>query len=423
MRYPAFSLGLVFPLALALAAGCSDAAGGSGVSGGSGANGGGSGANGGSGNSTGGTLGIGNNGGGGNDSGGSGGVIQGEPPCNPTDVNADSDGDGWSTAQGDCNDCTAEMNPGAFDYPGNNVDDDCDGTKDNEPLGCDSGPLNIASDYGGDALTAVDLCRAQGGDSWGVLGVEYLKADQSPGMNPLSHGLLPKFGTATPRNGANLLALSSGTARDATQPGFKDPSGGFDIFGTDMGTQSGTPGGFPVASPSCPQAPNPSTKANDPAALRLRLRVPTNANAIRFDFMFYTYEYPDFICSQYNDFFVALLDPAPEGAISGNVSFDNQGNPVSVNNGYLEVCEPTTAGGKTFDCPQGTSLLQQTGYEPGASTGWLQTIAPVPPGQDITLMFIVWDAGDHVLNSTVLIDNITFDVTDASVPVTEPPPK
>lgn len=420
MRFPAFSLGLVVPLALTLAAGCSDAAGGAGVSGGNGGSGNGSGANGGSGNN-GGTLGIGNTGGGGSSNGGGGGVIQGEPPCNPTDVNADSDGDGWTTAQGDCNDCTAEMNPGAYDYPGNNVDDDCDGTKDNEPLNCDAGQLQINSTYPGDALTALDLCRAQNGDSWGVVGVEYLKADQSPGMNDVSHGLLPKFGAATPRAGSSFLALSSGTARDKSQQGYQDPMG--DLFGVDMGTTSGTPGGYPVASPSCPSAPNPSKVANDPAALRLRIKVPTNANAIRFDFMFYTYEFPDYICSEFNDFFVALMDPAPEGAISGNVSFDNQGNPVSVNNGYLEVCQAQNAGGKNFDCPQGTGLLQGTGYEPGASTGWLQTIAPVPPAQEVTLMFAIWDAGDHVLNSTAIIDNITFDVTDSSVPVTEPPPK
>ncbi|MCA9628212.1 MAG: putative metal-binding motif-containing protein [Myxococcales bacterium] len=421
MRFPAFSLGLVLPLAVVVAAGCSAGGGGSGVSGGNGGNG--SGASGGS-DDNGGGLGIGNNGGGGNGSGG--GVLQGEPPCNPTDVNADSDGDGWTTAAGDCNDCTAEMNPGAYDFPGNNVDDDCDGTKDNEPAGCDSGTLNMASIYPGDALTALDLCRAQQGDSWGVLNVEYLKADQSPGMNELSHGLLPNFGTATPRAGNTFLALSSGTARDRNQAGYEDPSA-LDVFGDplgkDMNTSSGTPGGFPVPSPSCPQAPNPSKIANDPAALRLRIKVPTNANAIRFDFMFYTYEFPEYICSEYNDFFVALMDPAPEGAISGNVSFDNQGNPVSVNNGYLEVCQAQMAGGKQFDCPQGTGLLQNTGFEPGASTGWLQTIAPVPPGKEVTLMFAIWDAGDHVLNSTAIIDNISFDVTDSSVPVTEPPPK
>lgn len=419
MRTHSHLAGLLLPLGALLAFGCSDPAG-SGASVGSGANGG-SGQGGSASGATGGTLGIGADTGGGN--GGGGGVIQGEPPCSQANPDLDGDGDGFTPAQGDCNDCTNQMNPAAYDFPGNNVDDDCDGTKDNEPLGCDSGGLNIASEYPGDALTALDLCRAQTGASWGVLDVDYVKADGNPGMNRLSHGILDKFGTLSPRNGASMLALSSGTARDRSQQGFKNPEA-LDPFNIlDMGSTSPTPPGYPVAAPACPNQAESDPIANDPAALRLRIRVPSNANAIRFDFNFYTYEFPDYICSEFNDFFVALLDPPPEGTISGNVSFDNQGNPVSVNNGYLEVCKAQVAGGKNFDCPQGTALLQGTGYEPGASTGWLQTIAPVLPGSEITLTFAMWDAGDHSLNSTAIIDNISFDVTDSSVPVTQPPPK
>ena len=32
-----------------------------------------------------------------------------------------------------------------------------------------------------------------------------------------------------------------------------------------------------------------------------------------------------------NDQFIALVDPAPKGAINGNISFDSLSNPVSVN--------------------------------------------------------------------------------------------
>ena len=44
------------------------------------------------------------------------------------------------------------------------------------------------------------------------------------------------------------------------------------------------------------------------------------------------------MCSQYNDFFVSLLNPIPTGQMDGNISFDKQGNPVSVNNAFVEVC-------------------------------------------------------------------------------------
>lgn len=408
---------VVASAALVFAAGCSDPSSGSSIDRG---NKGGSSNAGGSDNfgGTGGML-IGS-GGTGNGMGGTGGIIQGAPPCPSGDPNEDRDGDGFTPAQGDCNDCTDQINPAAYDYPNNNVDDDCDGTIDNEPAGCGDVSIPLDSNYPGDALNALDLCRAQNGSSWGVKSVAYVKADGSNGMNPLSRGILEYFGAnLTPRKGKSMLALSSGTARSANMPGYQSPQG----IGFDMGTQSSTPPGFPVAAPSCPGQISGDAQAYDPAALKLQLKVPSNANAVRFDFIFYTYEYPNYICSEYNDFFVAIVDPPPPGSVHGNVSFDNQGNPVSVNNGYLEVCTPGFHGGKQFDCPQGTSLLQGTGYGPGASTGWLQTIAPVTPGSDVTLTFAIWDAGDNILNSTVLIDNVTFDVTDASVPVTEPPPK
>ena len=35
---------------------------------------------------------------------------------------------------------------------------------------------------------------------------------------------------------------------------------------------------------------------------------------------------------------VALQLPAPPNAQLGNISFDSQGNPVSVNNGFLDAC-------------------------------------------------------------------------------------
>ena len=40
---------------------------------------------------------------------------------------ADCDGDGYSTAQGDCNDADPSVNPEAYDFPGDGVDNDCDG--------------------------------------------------------------------------------------------------------------------------------------------------------------------------------------------------------------------------------------------------------------------------------------------------------
>src|SRR6185295_10581255 len=127
-------------------------------------------------------------------------------------------------------------------------------------------------------------------------------------------------------------------------------------------------------------------------------------------FNFHTYEWPDWICSQFNDNFVAILDPAPTGQTDGNVSFDIKGNPVSVNNALLRTCEcpskpPCEYGGKPFGCQLGGDPLVGTGFEGHAATGWLTTTAPVEGGSVVTLRWAIYDSGDGVLASTSIIDN------------------
>ncbi len=70
-------------------------------------------------------------------------------------------------SQGDCNDCTAQMNPGAYDYPGNGVDEDCDGIPDDEPTGCDKQTVDIAYNDPMAAAKAIGLCRVAKGKQLG----------------------------------------------------------------------------------------------------------------------------------------------------------------------------------------------------------------------------------------------------------------
>jgi hypothetical protein len=397
-------------------------------------------------NGSGGTAGQSNQGGSGGmflpGGGSGGGNSEVNPPCSATDPNADLDGDGYTIADGDCNDCSAKMNPGAYDFFGNNIDEDCNGIADDEPFGCDEN-LPLDSDDPLQAARALGLCRftsatATGAQkTWGVISAAYVFADGSVSSghpddpfecvgnggsgappNVLSHGLLPKFGPITPRQGSTMLALSSGIARE----GVVGPSPAEAI----MCTKSATPAGFPTpSSAACPgQYIDDTFIANDPMALELRIRVPTNAKSLSFDFDFYTYEYPGYICTEYNDFFVALLySQHPNTPPNHNISFDKPGNPVSVNNGFLEVCKPGTHGKKTFQCPLGTAELMGTGFEDHAATGWLQTKTAVVPGEEITLRFAIWDMGDEILDSTVLIDNVAWDVEEGEIGTVRPPPK
>ncbi len=409
---------------LSLALGCSASSGASKIGGGG--NTGGSGATGSGGSAASGGYGAtpgsgGSNGGGsfnlgGTNGGGSGGTTTN---CNPT--TPDQDGDGFTVAQGDCNDCDPATNPGAYDVPGDKIDEDCDGTPDNAPVNCDGNIPDIGYTDPMAAARAIGLCQqtTQNSKKWGVISAAYVKADGSNGMNPLSHGLLPNFGpNVHVQEGKNMLMLSSGSARRPGDPGYKNAGVAA------MGTTSQTPPGFPIDSPSCPKGTITANdhNANDPAALQLTIRVPTNAQSFSFQFDFYTWEYPGYICTKYNDFFVALQNPAPPNSQLSNISFNVKGNPVSVNNGFLEVCSPQTIKGKTFTCSKGTAELQGTGYENHAATSWLETSSPVKPGSIIQLRFAVWDMGDHVLSSSVLIDNFKWSAKAASSPGTKPVP-
>ena len=72
--------------------------------------------------------------------------------------NVDRDGDGFTPAQGDCNDCDAVVNPGAYDFPENKVDEDCSGKADDEVEDCES-MLDIAGDDPWDGARALGLRR------------------------------------------------------------------------------------------------------------------------------------------------------------------------------------------------------------------------------------------------------------------------
>ena len=364
--------------------------------------------------------------------------------CNhPPDV--DGDGDGWTANEGDCNDCDPNVNPGAVDvlHPVDGGmptwgDEDCDGKVPDmmQPAPCDMA-LAIDDPDPMSAAKAVELCQTTTASPankkdkiWGVINAKWVLPDGSDpsmmmidpnGFPPatmqqalanyhLGHGLLSAFGANVHvQAGARMLGLSSGTARQPTDPGYQAVSGFNKMYTT------GSPAGFPKESPACPGSITGTP--HDGAAVELKIRTPTNATGFSFDFNFFTYEWPNWVCSTYNDFFVSLLNPIPMGQVDGNISFDKQGNPVSVNNAFVEVCActngpPCMAGGKSFTCALGNSGLMGTGFgsdgmfgQDHASTGWLVTKAPVKGGTDITIRWTVYDSGDGVLDTSTLIDN------------------
>jgi hypothetical protein len=358
----------------------------------------------------------------------------------------DHDGDGWSSADGDCNDCNKYINPGAYDVPGDGIDQDCNGTPDDEPTGCDStvGVSSPATTASADGVAAIDLCRSAleaaplPTKTWGVISSDYVLPDGTSSTSanfPLGFGILgPSFGTSNPtQHGVRMLGLSSGTARQPTDPGYMD------VAGFDKGYTSGAPPGFPSQTPACPAVT--FGEPHDGAALRVVVRVPTNALTMSFDTNLFSYEFPDWVCSTYNDTFVVIMTPSPEGepaTAKDNVAFDPMGNTIGANSSFMAVCDMNVIAGassgvmKTYVCPEGPSKLLATGFgidttddatgddKNQGSTDWLTTTVSVASvaGKEITLLFTVWDSSDGVFDTTVLVDNVrwTFATNANEVP-------
>jgi hypothetical protein len=357
------------------------------------------------------------------------------------------DKDGWTPNQGDCNDCDPDVNPGAIDtwhQPANGGagfwgNEDCSGSPGDNAKPCDTG-LALDDVAAADGAKAIELCATatMSDRKYGVLSANYVRADGTPFANPaLQVGIEPSWGTSVHvQGGQNMLVLSSGHARTIGQTGACN---GISCVANATAT---APTGFPQDDPACP----PTPAIADDAALELQVRVPTNATGYSFNFKFYSFEYPNYVCdtSGYNDQFVALVEPPPMGAYVpsgssfGNISFDSNNHPVSVNLGFFDVCDPSAPsrfasscnrGGKTCPalpnpyCPLGVGELAGTGFDtwskdgPAGATRWLKTQAPVTPGTVITIRFAMWDAGNALYDSTVLIDNFQWIATGGSIPV------
>jgi hypothetical protein len=382
------------------------------------------------------------------DAGGNGGGASQSADCTVTDPNADMDGDGFTPAEGDCNDCDPNVNPGAIDvlhevdggmpYWGN---EDCQNKPGPQPT-CDDG-LAVDDADPIAAAKAAEICTPlTDPKKWGLKSASWVLPDGSPtsALTPevsaitvqqalanynLGHGILSAFGpNVKVQAGKRMLGLSSGTARQPTDPGYQD------VIGFDKGYTTNSPMGFPKESPACPGVV--TGQPHDGVALEVELVAPTNAKGFSFAFNYFTYEWPDYICSEFNDFFVALLYPVPMGQTDGNISFDSKGNPVSVNNAFLTVCGPPGVyGGKTFSCPQGDTNLVGTGFgkdtalgRDHGSTYWLATQAPVNKHETFTLRWAVYDSGDGILDTTVLVDDFQWianaGVTVGTTPVVSP---
>ncbi|MBQ9394322.1 MAG: choice-of-anchor L domain-containing protein, partial [Proteobacteria bacterium] len=201
-------------------------------------------------------------------------------------------------------------------------------------------------------------------------------------------------------------------------------------------------------------ASSPDIDIHDSVVLHFKLRAPETAQGFSFDFRFFSREYPYYLCTSFNDFFMTIvtdengkpfIDTDNDGDISdedGNISFDKLGNAVSVNNAFFTSCVAPACKDKDamysiktdgcpgiFDCKSNQCGTCEDGIKDvyayiqnpysgkgaanqsdnrGGGTTWLTTTAPIPGGKVFNIDFYIWDTHDNIFDSSVILDNFRW---------------
>jgi hypothetical protein len=136
----------------------------------------------------------------------------------------------------------------------------------------------------------------------------------------------------------------------------------------------------------------------DVTILRIDLDVPVGVNCLLgMDFRFLSMEWPEFVGTQYNDAFIAEVGESTwttsgsEITAPGNFAFDPTGSPISIN-----------AAGVTSMTPEHAA---DTPFAAHAATPALTAATPLEPGPT-SLFLSIFDQGDRILDSAVVIDNL-----------------
>jgi hypothetical protein len=305
------------------------------------------------------------------------------------------------------------------------------------PVAFDLGPLPDAVDVVNCGAPSPVVCDDADDDPWHALGLNCPGGPQVEGTyaghTDALHVHEGNVGTFNPppfppREGTKIVIMSSGQAADLLQAGLfaSTANPGNDPFNlpapivTNPVSATETCADNPglVGSGDCSNTIsaqwNQGNGAFDYAELRISAEVPAATFGFAYDFAMFSTEYPDFYQTVFNDMYVAWLESEQW---TGNVSFDEAGNPISLNAGFLDYKDAPNQ----FDCPAPCVApeLQGTAMQGHAGTKWLTTTAGVVPGETMELVLAVFDLSDNVLDTVVLLDNWHWEC-EGGPPVTIP---
>jgi hypothetical protein len=369
----------------------------------------------------------------------------------------DCDRDGYATPT-DCDDFDPTVNPEAYDFPADGVDNDCDGKVDDPVVNCETIPGQVPGSPA-DFARAADLCAQHSLTHAGTVFDPLIRAawgsvtGPGPGnevftsttkMNQVN--IVSSFGQNPARHGKTMIGLANGPwgAADPRSSPALDPAGfklddacaAIPLHGLDCASLSGGSSG---------NTTSPGLSVQDWAELTLWVKVPSNAHSMHFDFAFLSSEFNQWWSSSANDAFFVLV--SSQSLAGENVAKDAQGLAVSVNSAFFQICpSPAPVGlsqdkaaglvkcvGMSGDPSQGIfGALAGTGYDGatapppaaagdtyqalngnlyvyGGGSGWLSGSFGVTPGESLQMRVVVMDTFDGLKDSVVLLDGLGWD--------------
>ncbi len=290
-------------------------------------------------------------------------------------------------------------------------------------------------------------CDQDSDDPWQALGIDCPGATEMsatftghPAAMTVHEGALGTRDVFSPREGERMVILSTGRAGDVprthselgcSDPLFcpstaLDPSTVLDTLPAPLDVQA-VSGHF-----TCDQEPGlvgtgdcsntlekewaAGSGALDYAEIRIKATVPPNTDGFAYQFAFFSAEYPVWADgnSPWNDMYVAWLESE---AWTGNISFDDHGNPISVSSVFLDYLDAESPLCTVDPCV--APELDGFAMDGHAGTRWLETTAPVVPGEDIQVVFALFDLSDALFDTVVILDNVHWGCTDLP-PITQP---